>query len=285
MKNFFGVADLTLCAGGLEMGGQRFEPDDTKAYVECRISHSFPSVLFYGSALHPQVIQNSYRSMLHQKVDLMHLVKVYDKEKISRDRIVGSVVAVEFPVRGSAWTLPRSVEEAPCIRAVMAIYKQAEGVDRLLGQHQSGRQRWTVSQELMHERKDGVFLVKGKVGSFTSTPPEFAALGYEVIDWESAPDSLRAVLPNRAGAKVKPWNDGTKTRDVIFLLGGLNGEVTYEGIGLVQEGAEPSAEISRVLASASAEGEEIDGEVRELIDAARQMLDAAKKALDGATDV
>jgi hypothetical protein len=267
------------------MGGQRFEPDDTKAYVECRISHSFPSVLFYGSALHPQVIQNSYQTMLHQKVDLMHLVKVYDKDKISRDRIVGSVVAVEFPVRGSAWPIPKSVDDAPCIRAVMAIYKQAEGVDRVLGQHQSGRQRWTVSQEIMHERQTGVFLVKGKSGGFSSTHPEFAALGYEVINWDAAPDSLRAVLPNRAGGKVKPWKDGTTTRDVVFLMGGLNGSVTYEGIGLVQEGAEPEAEISRVLASASDEGEEMDTELREIIDAARQMLDAAKKALDGASDV
>ncbi|MCX6878660.1 MAG: hypothetical protein NTW21_33335 [Verrucomicrobia bacterium] len=72
------------------------KPDDFKGYFRFRIATAFPAVIgpeMYGRhfGFHPQVLVNSYRSLLHQQTNLGHLLKAYGTY---RDRIIGSIVGV-----------------------------------------------------------------------------------------------------------------------------------------------------------------------------------------------
>ena len=75
------------------------------------------------------------------------MMKAYDtskeKNEITRDHILGSIVAVEFPQTPSdGW---RMGQGSPFIHAAAVLHKAAEGVPKLMGEHLSGRHRWTVS--------------------------------------------------------------------------------------------------------------------------------------------
>lgn len=126
-------------------------PDDYKAYVRFRIATAFPNVIgpemhgrFFG--FHPQVLANSYRSLLHQQLNLGHLLKVYGAY---RDRIIGGAVGVSVGnlQRQSRQSITDSVATAQYLDVVAVIYKAAEGVKDLLGNHLSSRQKQSVSIE------------------------------------------------------------------------------------------------------------------------------------------
>lgn len=245
------LAELSLCEQGLEVGGQRFEPDATKAYCEIKLSHSWPVRTYYGEALHPATVSKSFRSLLHQPVNRDHQMRVHDPERIIRDRIVGTVVAVEFPpAPPTGWRLPASEAEAPGIRAAVSLFKQAEWVDKFLGQHQSGRLPFTVSMEVLYVNADSGFMVESDPGtiapgwdyiSFNDAPPELLA----TRDWKRNRMTARAVDGRYAGR----WGN----REVYWLMGGIGGPVHYNGVGVVEYGAEPTARIGRVLAAVSDE--------------------------------
>jgi len=233
--------ELTLCSGPVEINGRTIEPDDTKAVIECRLLFAFPAVNYYGFGVHPAVIGRSYRSLELQKVDLLHLVKSYDPETITHDRIIGTVAGVEFPREpAGGWRAVK--EQSPCVRAILSIYKQAQGVDRLLGQHLGGRKEWTTSIEYSYQRKSGIFCVNGKPDAHT--PQDLAELGWKSIPFTEAPEELLATLPTRPYHRIKEWNG----KAVAFLCGGVAGQISCEGIGLVENSAEEQAVITRVLA-------------------------------------
>ena len=150
------MGELALASGELRVGDHSFAPDPTLAYFAFECSFAFPVVTAYGMAMHPGVIAASAVTFERQMVNLGHLVKSYDRERIARDRIIGHVAAVEFPPPpqkfpssgAPAWALPAPGAEVPRIRGVGALFKSAEGVDRLLGGSQTGRQSWTVSMEV-----------------------------------------------------------------------------------------------------------------------------------------
>ena len=69
---------LALCAASVSCGGETFEPDVTKGFMEFRLSHSLPVVTTYGTALHPGTIFNSWSSMRNQLVNLAHMMRAYE---------------------------------------------------------------------------------------------------------------------------------------------------------------------------------------------------------------
>jgi len=92
------TARVALCGEqAIEIGGQVLRADKSSAYVEFFLSHGFPVTTIDGTGIHPQVVANSYRTMLHKVFDLNHLMKGYDPENNPRDRILGTIVGVEFP--------------------------------------------------------------------------------------------------------------------------------------------------------------------------------------------
>jgi len=251
-------------AGGTPM---KLKPDRFKAYLDFRLAHAFPVISSYNTAFHPSTLKNSYESMLHQQFNYGHLVKHYykdSKDDVREDRILGAIVAVEFPREPiGGWRLT-DVENAPGMHCVATIAKQAKGMDRVLGQYQTGRQDWTVSLEVDYIlAESGVVLIpqnQGELGGASRekalteddraflakhTPADYAKAGYHYLPLDQAPDDLIDCFSLDKGQWTKQWR-GCK---LVTLMGGIgDGKVEFKGTGLVNYGAEPTARIESLLA-------------------------------------
>ena len=153
----------------IEIAGQILVPNEDTAYVEFYMCHGFPVQTKYRTGVLPQVVANSYRTLNHKVFNLAHLMRKYNPKANPRDRILGTVVAVEFPNPPGAmectcgcafdfweqaesegrsaggrkcpecellwqpplWTVT-SLAQAPGIRAVAALHKAAESVMDIL---------------------------------------------------------------------------------------------------------------------------------------------------------
>jgi hypothetical protein len=242
-----------VCESCLEIAGMKLRPDPTKAYIEFFLSHSFPVVTSGGMAIHPQVVANSYQTLLHQQFDFGHEVRAFDKENIARDRMLGSVVAVEFPKAPiGGWKVPASVDNAPGIRGAAVLHKLADGADRIIGAQQTGRRKRTVSMEVFAFTEPSGLLVKSDKplanGMGSTTPEDILAHGWWYVDYTVAPEDLRQCW----GGGGKGIHNTWKGKEVVFLNGGLDGEIHYMGVGLVDIGKEPTARVSQILAGSVA---------------------------------
>lgn len=181
----------------ITIAGQTLVPNEDTAYVEFYMSHGFPVQTKYRTGIHPQVVANSYQTLNHKVFNLAHLMRKYNPAQNPRDRILGTVVAVEFPelpngigcacgcrfnwaeepevAMGSVkcpqcaavhappqWTVG-SLAQAPGIRAVAAMHKAAESVLEILqswftGENPAGGE-WSVSMENSFQEEAGGFLV------------------------------------------------------------------------------------------------------------------------------
>jgi hypothetical protein len=206
--------------------------------------------------------------MQHQVFNLAHLMRAYDTSKerneISRDYILGSIVGVEYPNAPiGGWKVGR---EAPGIRAAAVIHKHAERVPKVLGEHLGGRHKWTVSMEVDYELLNSGFIVgerqnaKKKTAELLAeyTPDEFTNLGLGYVAMERAPEDLLDTY-DFDKRRMKP-QAAWQGMPVVLLKGGVNGQVHYRGVGLVRYGAEREAEIQQLLASDPDALEELDQE-------------------------
>lgn len=232
---------------------ERLVPDVTKGYVEFSLAHAFPVVTTYQSAFHPGTVQRSFGTMRHQVFDLRHQVASYFKESdhpVREDRIIGSVLGVEFPTAPvGGWALT-DAERAPGIHGVAVLHKQAKGVDRVLGEHQGGRHQWTVSLEVDYRLSESAVLLVPTDSAreldtrYFQTPALYARSGLHCLSFHDAPDDLLACYDDERGMFTRSYR-GWKP---ITLLGGVDGEVHFKGVGLVEYGAEPAARVEQMLA-------------------------------------
>jgi len=219
----------------LEFHGRKWKPDDFTAYIAFHLSHSLPSVTSYGTALHPGTIARSWETMRHKVFNLGHLMKAYDPEHITRDRILGTLVDVEWtgPAADTAeWPIPAKANQAPGLRCVAALHKLAEGADRIIGAQQGGRVQWQVSMEVRHRLEESAFAFSG---------PD----GWTFVPWTEANDELRACY-NRKRLAIDRDFEG---RRPVLLMGGVNGRVQYAGVALVPRGAEPTNGVETLFAA------------------------------------
>ncbi len=267
----FGTVALNS-APAIEFNQVKYIPDDTKAYARFTLGRSYPVVTAYGTCVHPGTVGNSFQTMLHQLVDYDHQLKVYnpgDKEKsasnpeIRQDRIIGTVVAVDYPKTPfGGWKLGGDKAQAPAIEGVMVIHKQADKVKQVLGEHLAGRHRWTVSMEMGFSMLDSGFVVaqaaKGNKAQqelmADQTPPELTDLGLGYVAVQSAPKELLDCFSPTKRRIVSTWGG----LPVSLMQGGINGEAHFKGIGIVRYGAEREAEINEILAKDPDRLEEID---------------------------
>ena len=293
------TARVALCGEqAIEIGGQVLRADKSSAYVEFFLSHGFPVTTIDGTGIHPQVVANSYRTMLHKVFDLNHLMKGYDPENNPRDRILGTIVGVEFPAYApgasafaeatadrtadrpstpeGGWKVQGERSAAPGIRAVAVMHKQAELVPQLLAQHADGKP-WTVSMEQEYFVGNSGFLVAHETHeSPTSSRSE---RDYGAASWEEGeawavktPEDLRELGWVYVPATLAPMElldcfDPEKSkitkpylgRETIILFGGLDGTVRYYGVGMTPAGREKEAAIGQVLASQTGLMEGIPG--------------------------
>ena len=244
---------VALCRDkAIEICGRVLRPDQTTAYVEFYLSHAFPVVTVDGTALHPQVVANSFHSMENKVFDLCHLMKKYGTGP--QDRILGTVIAVEFPdTPAGGWTVQSDRASAPGIRAVACMHRNAEQVDEILQKHFTGQIRWTVSMEQLWEMDNSGFLLKAGSGrqneEFSGwdrdTPEDFKTLGWTYVPAVDAPLELLKCLDPKDAKIIRKFR-GAET---LMLFGGLNGSVHYNGVGLTPLGKEDEAEVMQMLAS------------------------------------
>ncbi|MGA3265505.1 MAG: hypothetical protein ABSE16_01630 [Verrucomicrobiota bacterium] len=261
---------VQFCAvNAIEIAGQVFRPDAATAYVEFFLSHSFPVSLDnpkgpYFTTIHPQTVANSFHSLRGKMVNLAHLVRSYNPRQNPRDRILGTVMAVEFPTAPEVgWRVQGDPVLAPGIRAVAALHKNAEGVMEVLETWAEGKTpygedtEWTVSMENESHVDQGGFLVRLKVEGgrqnpseleiyWAKTPEDFKTLGWCYVPYPDASDRLLECLPNDGVLRIAQKYLGLET---LFLNGGLNGEIFYYGVALTPEGRETAARVSQILAS------------------------------------
>lgn len=250
-------------------GNQYFEPDDFKAYFRFKLCHSWPSMAMNQTSVHPEVLRRSSSSLLHQNINLNHLLRAYNPDEIAKDRIVGSVVAVAltpdgwpegywdedevYPLSEKITELPESKEKALALHCVGVIYKQADGVNRVLGEHLAGRKPWSVSIEAVYDYsqsgwaiEDGLMRELGLSGS-SHTPKEFAKRGYSYFPTADAPEAIskhwnRSQSQSRASGKLVG-------KDFCLLCGGLEGMHQFMGVGLTTTPMELEAQITQMVAS------------------------------------
>ena len=163
----------------------------------------------------------------------------YDAKKYEQDRILGAVAAVEWtgpktqPPGG--WKIPATVEKAPGIRAVASLFKVAEFAGPILESNRARQIKWAVSMEVKHFIQESAFaFLKDDAWTF--------------IPYAEAPAELIACWDTEKKSITNSWNG----QRPILLMGGVNGRVHYAGVGIVQRGAEPTAVIDTMLASARA---------------------------------
>lgn len=217
--------------------GGMFQPDDWRAYIEFDVCHSFPQVIGptrQGSIIGftPAVLAASHGSLIHQQLNLRHLIKAYDPQNITRDRIIGCIVACSFPrAPFGGWKIPATAEEAPCIHACAVVFKLAEGVAAMLGKHQTSTQKQSVSMETWAEMGDiGLYDPRSR----------------EVWSMEDAPDELLAQVSMDDGRlRVGKLGDGTQP---ALAYGIVDTPISFRGVGMTPNPAERTARVTAVMA-------------------------------------
>lgn len=213
-----------------------YQPDDWKAYIQFKANFSLPNIagpLQSGNytGYHPKVIANSYGSFLHQQVNIGHLVKSYAPKQISQDRIVGCIVGVQFPANN--WDkIPDTKQAAPCVTFTAAIFKQAQGVSKILGNHLTSREVQAVSIEV-------VFSI-AEAGIYIPSEKRLVAVA-------DADEELWAAVTRDKNGVIKFGK--YKGEQIVVCPGGINGRYAAQGVGLTPTPAERIAEIVDVKAS------------------------------------
>jgi hypothetical protein len=240
---------------------ETFTPDGFKGYFEFTVATAFPTGrVIYGTGLHPQVTANHYMSLLDQHLDVEHKMAENDpKNPNAEDKIIGAVVAVTYPKapRGAEWTL--ADRPSPAIHGVASFWKNSQPVQSALARHVMGKQMSTVSMDIKYG-DDSAFVVKiPNPGGllFEESPKEFLDAGYEYVPYLKAPKNLKDLYditpkPRLGSRQLEPQRitGDYEGREVSLLMGGRYGAIHFAGLAVVKYGAEPTASIGRLAASA-----------------------------------
>jgi hypothetical protein len=257
-----------------EFGGRTWAPDEATAYLLCTLSHTIPTFTWYGEGLAPDVVRGGWQSILHKPLNREHQMRAHDPKTIARDRVIGCTVAATCGLR-DVHTLPATMEETQGIDVLACVFKQAEGVPKLLGEHLTARKTYTVSMEVRYFVGQSGFLVDTSEDSpeaaralaqesgAEDTPSLWKSAGWMYVPVQRAGEDLLATrcLTLKDGVWQASRNrmrdrrpDGKgfygiwKDHRVWWLMGGLGGEVSYNGVGVVGLGAEPTAQITQMVA-------------------------------------
>jgi hypothetical protein len=230
-----------------------FQADSCKAYLEFDICHSLPEVAgpvqaenFIGYT--SDTLQVSHPTLLHQQFNIRHLIKAYaaEDDKIARDRIIGCVVATSYPKKPmGGWVAGQAVP----IRAVATIFKLAEGVNKLLGDHLTSRVKQNVSIETT--------TAFGNIGIHRLSTGET----WPILD---LPANVAKCLSPYKGS-VMP-HVGKMGNEQLVVLYGTGAPIQFRGVGMTSNPAEHAARIVAV----QAEKKELEAETLFIVTAERQ---------------
>lgn len=231
-----------------------FKADPYRAYLEFEICHSLPEVAgpvqadnFIGYTADTLAI--SHQSLLHQQFNIRHLLKAYGTEEnsVARDRIIGCVVATAYP-RTPMGGWPKG--EAVPVRAAATIFKLAEGVGKLLGDHLTSRQKQSVSIETTTNF--------GNIGVHRPSTGE----SWPLLD---LPANVAKSLSEYKGSTMP--HVGKLSNEQLVVLYGMGEPINLRGVGMTAFPAERAAKILGV----QAERRELEASTLFTVSAQQQM--------------
>lgn len=218
----------------------QFEADESKAYIEFDICHTLPAVAgpvqlgnFIG--YFPSTLEASHASLVHQQFNLRHMLKFYGSEKqpIHKDRIIGCIVASKVPRKPfKGWREPGKPEgETSQMHCCAVVFKLADGVGRMLGDHLTTKRTQSVSIEVTTHL--------GNIGLYRPSTDELHSVLEPPDEWLTA---LRLVKGTAMPAV------GELQGERLIVVYGMGEPVHFRGVGATDRPAERAAKITSVTA-------------------------------------
>jgi hypothetical protein len=227
-------------------------PDQWTAYARVRFAKSLPMVVGPESingavfGVHPAVLARSFPGIVHKQMNLGHTLRSLGK---SQDRICGCVLHASFPEEPEGgWVIPEDVESAPHITVVAALFKQAYGVPKMLGDHLGGSVQMSVSMEFTYYYSEmGVYDPSTRM----------------TYDRKDIPSNLKGYLFEDENGRLGIRKNSRKPA-LAIAVGGLSGTIWFSGIGYTDRPAEETAGIESIAASRREQGLMVCGSVADL---------------------
>lgn len=212
------------------------KPDGFTAYSRISFGRSLPLVagpeMISGSVfgIHPAVLARSASGIVHKQMNMGHKVTYLGARE---DRICGCVLGASFPEEPEGgWVIPPTVESAPAITAFAALFKQAKGVDKMLGDHLSGKVRMAVSMEFTFFWEEvGIYI-----------PEE-----NEVYHRDNLPRSIQGMVFNDDKGRLLIRNTARNPK-LVLAIGGKDGRMIFSGVGYTPTPADPTAYVDTIAA-------------------------------------
>lgn len=231
LREIRGMSDL---AEGSPFAGKGYEPDEFIAYVTFDICHTLPGVWigpvssgdyigFMGDTL-----AASHTRLRRKPFNYRHRIKAYaapDEKAGKRDNIIGCIIDTHMdakPFDKGFWSPSNPEGAETCIHCIAVVFKLAENVAEILGNHQASREKQGVSIEVW-DTLDNLSVLR------PSTNEMFPYLELPE-DWHGA---LKAV-PGRKRPRVGTL-DGEQ---LIVVYGGGGAPVQFRGVGMTPDPAE-----------------------------------------------
>lgn len=218
-----------------------YQPDNWKAYLEFDICHALPSwtgPVWPGNyiAYYPDTLAASHGSLVHQQLNLRHLIKAYDPENIAQDRIIGCVVATSFPKPPmGGYKVGTDADAAPAISVLACVFKLAQGVNTALGNHQASREKQSVSIETITPHTN--------IGVLRPSTGELVP----ILDPTDEFLNAMSKPPKGYSTPIVGKVDGEQ----LLLVYGMEGNpIEFQGVGMTPRPAEQRAKITSVRAEA-----------------------------------
>lgn len=226
----FAQATASVVERKIEFGGQTYEPDRGKAFVEAILCHSLPTLNSARRGWTAATLANSVHTASQQLVDFSHRLKFYENMYGStNDRICGTIVGAEFPEKKVAMELAAEGKSVP-VRVLLAVFRKAEDIEDTLAEIAGESNPWRLSIECEYRVSE-------------------CALwdGEKFYPWiELSEEQRKLVLPNTVDAM-----DG---KEMGLICGGEDGHVLITGCALTRRPRDKGAEIQQMAAGEIPQG-------------------------------
>jgi hypothetical protein len=225
-----------IAAGAADPVFGEARPDRFTAYSRVTFARSLPHVagpeMISGSVfgIHPAVVARSAHGIVHKQMNMGHKVTYLGAKE---DRICGCVLAASYPEEPEGgWEIPASAGEAPVITAFAALFKQAKGVDKMLGDHLSGKVRMAVSMEFSFFWEEaGIYVPdENKVYHRSEIPRALQGMVFE--------DEKGRLLIRKSARNPK----------LVLAIGGKDGRLVFSGVGYTANPADVTATVDAIAA-------------------------------------
>jgi hypothetical protein len=209
----------------VEFCGERYVPDQAKAFVIATMVTSLPNFTKTRRAWTAATIANSAETAKHQLLDREHNLRFYSALRgTTKDDVVGTIVGIEFPSKKKAMEVAADGTGVP-FKVLLCLYRKVSGVEEMLPDIASGQFR--LSQECEYDREDAAF--------YDLTDKKFHRYG-------DCSAEMQAILKRNT---VEDWNG----HPMVFCPGGNDGMVLFSGCAMTRWPLDTTAQIESLAAS------------------------------------